>query len=283
MNYSISIKRHLKRWIIHKFLTFDAHKLNQTLTNLGIKSGDILMVHSSWLPDNGFSGKPAEMIAAIKGQLGPDGLLVMPSMPYHNESTAEYLSRQKPLKLQRTPSKMGLLTEVFRRGKNVLRSPNPAHPLLAYGEKAEWFIEGHDQVSESFGSDSPFSKLLKLNGKILCIDAPFSTITFTHFLEDRVKDQLGFDFYEPEAMAGVVIDANGDQLPVPTRVISRQANKLRREERLVQWLDDQKLIRRARVGNSRLLLVDCEKMTQAVDTMYAQGHSFFDKPDASIT
>jgi len=121
---------------------------------------------------------------------------------------------------------------------------------------------------------------LELKGKILCVDAPFSTITFTHFLEDRIASVLPFELYEPEAMTGRVIDNDGVEHEVHTRVLSRTANSLRREERLVQALDESGLIQRFKVGNTRFLLIECEPMTQCVDKMALEDKVFFDVPES---
>ncbi|MEH6814112.1 MAG: AAC(3) family N-acetyltransferase, partial [Motiliproteus sp.] len=135
------------------------------------------------------------MIQALKQAVGPQGLLVMTSMPYQNESSREFLERGGKINIRRSPSKMGLLSEVFRRNKETVRSLSPTHPLLAWGTEADAFIAGHDQASSPFGPVSPFQKLLERDAKVLCIDAPFSTVTFTHFVEDRIANNLPYPLY----------------------------------------------------------------------------------------
>jgi len=265
-------------FVVNKLLAYDTVKLTDVLSNIGIKNGDALMIHSSWLPNSGFKGKPAEMIAALKAAVGEEGLLSMTSMTYQNESSADFLSRKVPMNVRRSASKMGLLTEAFRRGKGVKRSLSATHPILAWGDKADWFLEGHEKREKSFGIGTPFDKLLKMGGKILCIDTPFSTITFTHYLEDRIANTLDVPLYEAEPMEGVVIDYEGNQQIVPTYVLNHQVNALRREERLIAELDKKGIIKRAKVGNTHLLLVDCKEMTACVDEMVAKGQSFFDSP-----
>lgn len=271
-----TLKKRVKDLIIQYFLSYGCDNLCRKLSQLGVCRGDTLMVHSSWLPNSGFKGRPAEMISALKEVVGDDGLLSMTSMTYQNESSAGFLARKVPLNARRSASKMGLLTEVFRRGKGVKRSLNPSHPILAWGAKADCFVSGHDEIDKSFGVGSPFDKLLQSNGKILCIDAPFSTITFTHFLEDRIAATLPFNLYEPAPMTGVVIDYSGNEITVPTYVLSQQANALRREQRLIDELDRLNLIKRSKIGNTRLLLIDCKAMTDCVDQMIVDGKSFFD-------
>ena len=270
------LRDRLKHLIVKHLLCYDGPALLRRLRRLGVRQGDTLMVHSSWKPLNGFRGRPADMIVALKQAVGETGLLVMPSLTYQNESSAEFLARGVPMNVRRSPSKMGLLTEVFRRNREVVRSLSPTHPLLAWGRGASEFVAGHDQAVEPFGTGSPFARLLERDSWILGIDAPFSTVTFTHFVEDRLADRLPFPFYDPEIRMGTVIDASGQTLHCPVRVISAQANRLRREERYIAQLRRQGWLRHQRIGNTRLLLLRCREMVECAEKMAMRGELFFD-------
>ena len=234
------------------------------------------MVHASWRANNGFKGSPIEFISALKEAIGRDGLLAMTSLPYHNESSAEFLSRGHPMDVRRTPSRMGLLTEVFRRDREVVRSLSPTHPVLAWGRDAADFIAGHEDTAIPFGSESPFGRLLQRDGKILLIDAPYASITFTHFLEDRIRGQLHVPLYEPEPAEGWVIDEKGQSLLVPTFVISREANTARNEDAFFAALERANEIAKARVGNTDLKCISCRSMLARLDQLLASGGSLFE-------
>ena len=177
-------------WVA-RFRSFDAPALSRALREMGVRQGDWLMVHAALPALSGYVGRPVELIAALKDAVGPQGLLVMPSMTYTDSSRA-YLQRGEPLKLRFSPSRMGLVSEVFRRGKDVLRSASPTHPLLAWGATAESFVQGHAETDRPFGPHSPFQRLLERQAKVLCIGAGPEAITFTHFLEDRLASALQF-------------------------------------------------------------------------------------------
>ena len=269
-------KARLKAKLVRLFLSYDENTLLHTLRRLGVSTGDTLMVHASWHQNNGFLGRPVDFINALKTAVGPEGLLVMTSLTYQNESSKTYLRRMEPMNVRRSPSRMGLLTEVFRRGRDTVRSLSPTHPLLAWGQRATLFIQGHDNCLAPFGPQSPFARLHEWGAKILTVDAPFSTITYTHFIEDRVSATLPFKFYEPEPMTGIIIDYEGRQHQIPTLVISDKANGLRREERLVAELEQASLLRATRVGNTKLLLIDAKAMADHVDAWTESGGCFFD-------
>lgn len=271
-------KMRLKELVVRYLFSYKSDLLIATLRSMGLHSGDVLMVHSSWLPNNGFIGRPADMINALKAVVGPLGVLTMPSLTYQNQSSSEFLVESKPMDVRRSPSRMGLLSEVFRRSQDVVRSLSPTHPILAWGDRAEGFVAGHEQVEKPFGMHTPFSRLLEWKGKILTIDAPFSTITFCHYLEDRIADNLPFDLYESEPVTGVVVDYEGCQIEVPTRVLSKTANMLRRDA----WLETEMMRRgilcHRKIGNTRLMLLDTIAMVEVVEEMYTEGRSFFASP-----
>lgn len=273
------LRRAAKGALVRGFLSYDGAALVAALGRLGVRPGDTLMVHASWLPDNGFKRGPAGFVAALVQAVGAGGkgggLLVMPTFTYHNESSGQFLARGGVMDAGRSPSRMGLLSEVFRRAPGVRRSLSPTHPLAALGRDAEAFLAAHEDALSPFGPDSPFARLLERDARILLVDAPFSTVTFTHFLEDRIRHSLALPFYEAEPRTGTVVDGEGRRRSVPVLVISEAANAARREERLVARLEAAGAFRRARVGNTRLAVLDARTMTEIADRMVAAGDSFF--------
>jgi aminoglycoside 3-N-acetyltransferase len=274
----MNLRQKLKSAVVTRLLSYDAQELSRFLRKIGVRRGDTLMLHSSWRPLNGFKGSPAQFCAALREHLGPTGLLVMPSLTYHNMSTAEFLALKKPMDVARSPSAMGLVTEVFRRGKGVMRSLSPTHPLLAWGEDAEAFIAGHELTDRPFGPESPFARLLERNALLLCLDVGFSSITFTHFVEDRLQDALPFALYEAEAMPGVSVDREGRRIDCRVQVLSAVANRLRRESRLVEHLLRAGTLKQQRLGNSRMTWIRAADLLAGAGDLARQGPHFFDTP-----
>ncbi|CCE24397.1 putative aminoglycoside N(3')-acetyltransferase [Methylotuvimicrobium alcaliphilum 20Z] len=257
-------------------MSYKKEDLCNALNKLGLETGDCLMVHSSWLPLNGFKGRPVDMVSALKDVAGQSGILIMPTLTYQNKSSRDFLLSSTPMDVTRSPSMMGLLSEVFRRGKDVTRSLSPTHPLAVWGDKRDEFVQGHESCLVPFGVGSPFEKLLQCNGKILTIDAPFATITFTHYLEDRIASFLPFPLYDPSPMTGQVIDYDKKLLEVQVNVISEIANSARCEQRLVDRLNRCGAMKHKRIGNTHLMLIECKTMADCVDDMVKEGEVFFD-------
>lgn len=270
------LKKTVKKLLLKTIWRYDANRLVRFLKKNGIQAGDTLVVHSSWLTENGFVGTPLDFINALKKVVSDEGLLVMMSMPYHNQSSAEFIRSGGVVKVKRSPSKMGLLTEVFRRGRDTLRSRSPTHPLLAWGKDAESFLADHINCEAPFGQGSPFEKMLLRGAKIVAVDAPFSTITYTHFLEDSISDALPFTLYEKERLVGKVIDEQGQEYDVPVKVLSTEANARRRDQKLLDFFESERIVKHKRLGATRFIFVECAPAFKAIKKMYAQRQSMFE-------
>lgn len=273
---SIGAKRWLKRWAARTIWAYGPDALLARLHCIGVIPGTTLMFHSSWLPFNGFQGEPADVVRVLKRAVGKNGLLIMPSMPYHNMSSAQWLAQGKPMNVRRSPSMMGLISEVFRRSEGVVRSLSPTHPLLAWGGDANWFIAGHDTCEYPFGADSPFQRLTDRNALILGFDAPFSTFTYTHYVEDTLEEVLPIPLYENSPMKASVTDNNGRTFNTSVKVISSIANKQRREHRLESYLRSKNLLRESKIGNTKLNYINSFQLMYGALELVKSGIHFFD-------
>jgi aminoglycoside 3-N-acetyltransferase len=270
-----AIHRRLRRLMVGVFFSYGNDELVRALRAVGVEPGDSVMLHSAFEPHHGFRGTSQDAIDAFLAALGPQGNLLMVSLPYRS-SSLDYLSKLKVFDVRRTPSAMGLVSEFFRRRAGVVRSCHPTHPVLTYGPLAEWFIEGHERCLYPCGPGTPFDRLLQSGGKVAFFNVPFVYFTFFHYLEHLVSANLSFPLYVEPPFDVAVIDRHGEKLVVRTHAFSREAIRRRRFEVLESALRDRGLIRKTRVGASVLLLVDLREVVSAVKEMTRQGVYFYE-------
>lgn len=276
------LKLRIKALAAKTLWAYGPEDLVKKLAQAGVVPGTTLVVHSAWVQYNGFRGKPADLVRAFKSAVGEQGLLVMTSMPYHNLSSAEWLATGKAMNVRRSPSMMGLVSEAFRRSESVVRSFSVTHPLLAWGSAAEEFVAGHENTDRPFGAESPFAKLLERDALILGFDAPFSSFTFTHFVEDQLADTLQIPLYAPEPVCGTVVDQNGTASQQWVRVLSADANSLRREHRLVDRLRKENRLQQGSIGHTSLIWIRAKDILSGAQSLIADGDHLFDAPDKRI-
>lgn len=108
----------------------DADTLRDALTRAGVRRGRVLMVHSGLSRFGYVPGGPATVVAVLRDLLGPEGTLVMPTHSNSVLGVAPYNPRT-------SPSKVGAISEYFRKLPGVLRSGHPTHSAAALGPAAE--------------------------------------------------------------------------------------------------------------------------------------------------
>lgn len=262
------------KWLVNGFLSYSPAEFESCVRSLGLCSGDTLLLHSSFGPLSGFRGTPTELIEVFLRILGSEGNLMMVSLPY-NSYTYEYLEKGKVFDVRKTPSRMGLVSEIFRRRREVLRSLHPTHPILALGPKAEWIVAGHENIPYPCGFGTPFEKLALLSGKILFFNASFYTNTFYHFLEETIKDNLTFPLYSERLFDVEVIDHEGRTLTVKTFVYSMDAIERRKPEILKSQLKKRGWFRQTSIGNSKLVMIETSQAIRCVKEMADHGIYFY--------
>lgn len=280
-SYKVGFKAKLleaRRLYVRAFLSYDATQLMDCLRSLGVRSGDSVMLHSSFGPHYGFRGAIEQLTGVFLDAVGPEGNLLMVSLPYRS-SSLQYLSKLKYFDVRKTPSMMGLVSEYFRHRADVLRSLHPTHPVLACGAKAEWFVAGHQLFEYPCGPGTPFEKLEQLDGKVVFFNVPFATFTFFHYLEHLVAPDMPFSLYTEQPFVVPVIDRKGEWTTVKTFVFSLEAIRRRRFLVLEDELRRRQLIQERRVGNSRLLLIRVRDAVDCVRDMHRRGQTFYDLSD----
>lgn len=141
----------------------ERQKLEQDLLELGVCSGDVVLVHSS-MKALQTELAPEEVIGALEHVLGGEGTLLFPALTYEN------VTAENPVFDSGTTEPcIGLLPRVFFHMPGVERSVHPTHSVCAKGKLAHTLTVGHAMDSAAVGPHSPFMQLPLYGGKLLFI------------------------------------------------------------------------------------------------------------------
>jgi len=164
---------------------------------LGKDTFDFLMVHSSinnLLPM--YKGNVKELLDALIKYSEAKGItLVMPvfTLGKKNSGIEEYYLKKNIFNVDKTPTTVGLLNELFRRKKGVLRSIHPTHSIAAYGPKAEELTVNHHKNDTTFGKNTPFGIMDSYKTKVLGLGVYYyRNLTHVHVAEDLLKEDFPF-------------------------------------------------------------------------------------------
>jgi aminoglycoside 3-N-acetyltransferase len=263
-----------QRAVARALYPYSTAMLEAKIREVGIQTGDAVLVHSGFRRTSGFAGTPNDVIESLRRVVGADGHVLMMSIPYRG-SSQRYAEANPVFDVKRTPSAVGLISEMFRRRDDVVRSLNPLHPVLASGPLARWFTLDHDKTAHSCGRGSPFERLLHANGKFLFYDAPYTSLTFMHYVEDMFQPRLPFALYDPVPAVMRVLDDSGVEHETQQYFFSREARERRNFGVVEAALRRDAAIRSAKVGNTRLLSVAARDVVATAGRLLEQGQGFF--------
>lgn len=169
---------------------------------------------------------------------------------------------------------MGVITEIFRQAPGVVRSLNPAHPILACGPAAPWLIADHEHTMYSCGKGSPFEKLVQAKAKALLFDVSLRTLTFFHHVQDLLQEHAPVNLYEDLPIESTVIDAHGHTRLVRTYVFS-EASRRHRSPNLRRALIQCNLINRQKLGHTALIVLKLQDVVDCAQHMVRAGQSLW--------
>lgn len=183
---SIKKIKNLKK-IANKFTLKD---LIIDLKKFGIKQGDVVFVHSSLKSIGYVEGGPDTVINAFLKVIGDTGTLVIPT--YSNKGTMYGTCIDKNYIFDKWKKKtnLGAIPSAFLKYKELFRSIHPTHSVSAIGRFAKEITDSHFIGNKTYGENSPWGKLIELNGKILGIGVSLHVNAQYHYLEDMLEDQF---------------------------------------------------------------------------------------------
>lgn len=157
---------------------------------LGVRPGSVLLVHSS-LRSLGCKGiHPQDVIDGLLLALGDGGTLVFPALSYLHCGPAHSMV----FDVKNTPSNVGALPEYFRTSvPGVRRSLCPTHSCCAIGAQRDYVVGGHQLDDTPAGPNSPFHRVMELDGSILFLGCGTNCNTSMHAIEELSRPDYLFE------------------------------------------------------------------------------------------
>lgn len=167
-------------------------QLTGELRALGLRAGDIVMVHASLKAIGPVEGGGATVAQALLDAVTPAGGILAfgswdasPYMETLNGARLDDDARARwpvfdPLHAP-TYRGFGLLNEFLRKLPGAERSPHPDASMIGVGAAAP--MVRHHPLGCAYGPGSPLERLLQANGRVLLLGAPPDSLTVLHYAE----------------------------------------------------------------------------------------------------
>jgi aminoglycoside 3-N-acetyltransferase len=258
-----------------RYGTFGAGELRDELARRIPGDAEIVMVHCSLNDlEPMYTGNAKELLDALVELTGPERTLVMPAFFFGGaEQNPGAYYREKPVfDARRQPSQMGMLSELFRRRKGVLRSLHPTASVSALGPLAEELTAGHHTAGTNFGAGTPFAIMAERRTAIVGIGTEyFRCLTQVHAPEDLLGERFPVPL-RPDTIPVRVKDVDGTThdyaLPLNAPGISRRLEfleELMSPQELVQW----------RFHGVPLFVTDAGRVTEVLSEAALRGETIY--------
>jgi aminoglycoside 3-N-acetyltransferase len=153
------------------------NKIAGDLETLGIRHGDMILVHSSLKSLGYVNGGPETVIQGLLKAIGDDGTLLLPALSYQQNPHHIHNVRE-------TPSNVGTIPEYFRKKAVTIRSFHPTHSVCGIGKSVSELFKDHHLDQTPCGQNSPLNKMIGFGAKIVMLGCGLRPNTTMHALEE---------------------------------------------------------------------------------------------------
>ena len=117
-------------------MAYTKEDLKQQLAEMGLKTTDAIMVHSSMKSLGDVEGGADAVVDAFMEYFS-EGLFMTPTHTWDQMSVEYNVFDPKT-----EPACVGIIPNIFRAREGVVRSLHPTHSIAAYGPTASEYIKG---------------------------------------------------------------------------------------------------------------------------------------------
>ena len=246
------------------------------LRRVGLKAGDIALVHSAMRTFGYIEGGAPTAVEALLEVLGPSGTFVVPTFTFAHEAEDDPI-----IDPRKDPSEMGIISETARLRPYALRSTAFRHSFAAIGPRARVITEVDPSLS-CFDLRSSFGVMLALSTQVLLFGMTYTSSTSHHFAEwvcevpyrrtipmtvkvrradGSLASQSMID-YQPKSEGGSYYGSRGPDF-----------------NRLGKMLEDRDLVGRTFIGNAAVRRFAMRDLIDLAQVEAAQDYNIFRTPE----
>ena len=256
------------------------------LRECGLATGDACFMQAAMSAFGSFEDGPGTVVRALESVVGEEGLIAMPAYPLTGPAI-EHLASDPVFDVRSTPSRMGAISEAFRRAPGSLRSLHPTHSTCARGPGAEAIVAGHESAPAPFGEGTPFPRIVERDALQLFFGCGTGAITMYHSFECARVPPFPLDVFADRAFDARCVDASGVELTVRTLVHNPALapGRIDSNPRLQAIYRDAILAaggRSVALGHGEILAIRLPVLFQVFEDLVRDGITIYDRrPPAS--
>jgi len=268
-------KRKQSKGVNKKRQVVSLNEVVQTLSELGVSSGDVVIVHSGISNLGKLEKGAVGLLKSLKEIIGKEGALFLPGFRF-NGTMKQFLDDNEVVDFQKNSVKMGALSIKAVNDHDFKESMHPTHTVLGYGEKSREMLSKHQYSQSPFDEKSPFYLLSESKGKIITIGVDLDKVTNFHVIEDQMLDEFPVPTYL-DAEYEVLIRNLGKEYKVRTKCHNPDLSLVRNCERFHEEFIREGIMLKTPVGSSYIAVIDALKMNNFLREKAKSGYTIYGK------
>lgn len=227
--------------------------LKKYLQDMGLKSTDAIMIHSSMKSIGPVEGGADTVIDALMEYFS-EGLLMTPTHTWRQMS-AEY----HVFDPETEPSCVGIIPNLFMKRPGVVRSLHPTHSIAAYGPQAAEYIRGEEDLTTPCTPGGVWDRLRMIHAKVLLLGVTHARNTFIHSVEEvlDVPDRLT---PEPTLFHIKMPDGRLKEVAMQRHYNTKTAHISENYDKMLVGYEETGAAVRVKFGDADCFLCDAEKL-----------------------
>lgn len=151
-------------------------ELIRQLGKMGFNHMDSILMHSSLKAIN----RDAKLVIDSLKSYFNEGMVLMPTHTWKqmNETYTYFDANHQP-------SCVGILTEIFRKSSDVVRSLHPTHSMAGFGRHAAFYLKDAINDQTPCAPHGAWGRLTEIDAYILLVGCGLERNTFMHAIEEK--------------------------------------------------------------------------------------------------
>lgn len=260
-------------------------QLRENLESSPLDKNRDIFVHAAF-SQIGTKERAEDIINLFLEYVGPDTTVLFPAYPMAG-SMIDWMKDKHPFDVKNSRSTMGILSEVFRKRPDVLRSLHPTHSVCAWGPRAHFYVDNHHKCSSPTAQGSPYAKLIEGNGQIVCLGSDVGKVTAYHVVED-IDETFPIETQHLEIFEKDVLLPDGTKITVKTKVLDPHLSPWRVdnfEPKLKEfraYMLAYNCLKLSKFGAANLDIIEGKAFLEMLRDLARKGVTIYHRPDSKI-
>ena len=234
--------------------------IHSFLKEIGIKSNDTVLVHTSMRSLGEVEGGCDGLIDAFKSYLS-DGLFLVPTHTWGTVGRGVNV-----FDVRTTIPNIGALPTVAAFRNDGVRSLHPTHSVAAFGKRAAEFVKGEEYAQTPCPTNGLWARLYEENAQILLLGVLLNRNTYIH----AIDEMIGLDSKLAASQIPLtVVDYHGNKYTTLFRPhgVTGAVNF----ENFRKPLEHLGAMKRGRLGNAEVSLFHAAPATEIIKRIYSHA------------